>query len=370
MTINFANPKKQFLAHREEILEAITKVADQGNYVLGDSVEKFEESFATYIGSKYCASVASGTDALVLSLIALDIGIGDEVIVPSLTATATISAIQWVGATPVFVDVVENQYTISPSAVEEMITTKTKAVIAVHLFGNSCDLTEIEIIANKYNIFLIEDCAQATGAEHGGRKLGSIGIIACFSFYPTKNLGALGDGGAVLTSNRILYDRIKSLRQYGWDENRISQSKGKVSRLDEIQAAILQVKLKYLDTDNLKRIAISEKYCKDLLSTNLELPQTHFEGKHVYHLYVVRSPNRNQLRSMLRAEGIETGIHYYPAMHQHPNFTKYVLPTSRPLKVTEKITKEILSIPMYPELLETETDLVISTLCKLATNNL
>lgn len=246
------NPKISYLAHKKEIDQAIHRVLDSGQYILGKEVEKFENEFAKYIGVKYCIGVASCTEALFLSMKVLGIGEGDEVITVSHTATATISAICMTGAKPVLVDIQPHDFTIDPSEVYKAITKKTKAIIPVHIHGNPCYMKSIMSLAKNRKLYVIEDCAQAHGTKFGKKRVGSIGHLGCFSFYPTKNLGCLGDGGAITTNNRKLADKLRLLRQYGWKPRYISSVHGYNSRLDELQAAILSVKLKYLDEDKLK----------------------------------------------------------------------------------------------------------------------
>lgn len=242
------NPKTAYLAHKDEIDEAIHRVLDSGQYILGNEVEAFEKAFANYIGVKHCIGVASATEALFLSLKVLGIGDGDEVITVSHTATATISAICMTGATPVLIDIKSSDFTMNPSLIRKAITNRTKAILPVHIYGHACDVDSIM----EYDIPIIEDCAQAHGSVYKGSKVGSLGILGCFSFYPTKNLGCLGDGGAITTNDTKLADKLRLLRQYGWKERYISSVHGYNSRLDELQAAILSVKLKYLDEDKVK----------------------------------------------------------------------------------------------------------------------
>ena len=269
-----ANPLAQYQSQRDEILDAVKNVLESGNYILGPEVAKFEKSFAQFCGTNFAVGLNSGTDALILALKALDIGPGDEVITVSLTALATASAVIAVGAVPVLVDVESKRYTLDPHLIREAVTSKTKAIIAVHLYGQAADLDSIKAIANECGLYLIEDCAQCAGGYYKGKRLGSIGDIGCFSFYPTKNLGAIGDGGLVTTNDSQLFQRIQRLRQYGWNESRQTIEPGINSRLDEVQAAILNVKLKTLDAKNLSRIEIANTYITELASLPIQLPQT------------------------------------------------------------------------------------------------
>lgn len=349
-----SNPHAQYLSYKEEILSSIQKVCDSGSYILGPEVEAFEKEFSRYNGAAHCIGVGSGTDALILSLKALNIASGDEVITVLHTALATISAILAVGAIPVLVDIEEDYYTLDPNLIEDALSDKTKAIIPVHLYGQPCDMDRIMEVANKYGLKVIEDCAQAHGAKYKGRKVGTIGDVGCFSFYPTKNLGAIGDGGGVITNDPNTANRLRRLRQYGWDESRIGQETSAVTRLDELQAAILSVKLKYLNEDNERRKQIASQYGEILADSDLLLPLQRPDCDHVYHLYVVRSRNRDRLMENYMKKNIIPGIHYSRAAHNHPGYRDKIQISEKGLVVTEKITKEILSLPMYPELLVDE----------------
>lgn len=345
-----SDPAAQFNSHKEEILEAVFKVCQKGSYVLGNEVEAFEAEFAKYNKSKYCVGVGSGTDAIFLALKSMNVGQGDEVITVSHTALATVAAIVMTGATPCLVDIEEKYYTIDPEKIEAAITNKTKAIVAVHLYGQPCDMDNILAIAKKYNLLVIEDCAQAHGAEYKQKKVGTFGHVGCFSFYPTKNLGAIGDGGGIITDDSLIAGNIRKMRQYGWDQNRISQMPGVLSRLDELQAAILRVKLRHLDFDNKKRFYIANQY-KDILLNinNLLLPEIRANCDHVFHLYVVRSNNRNFYKHILRQNNIEAGIHYEYPVHLHPGYADRIKISTEGLFITEKVVKQILTLPIYPE---------------------
>ena len=351
-----SNPKSQYLAHKEEIDFAIQRVLSDGSFVLGKNVNAFEKEFSNYIGTNCCVTVGSGTDALCIGLRALDIGVGDEVIVPSHTATATVAAIKMVGAIPIFADVDPDFWTLDPASIEKLITSKSKGIVVVHLYGNPGDMDSIKKIAQQNNLKLIEDCAQAPGATYKSSRVGSIGDLGCFSFYPTKNLGALGDGGAITTSNLNLGEAIKKLRQYGWDENRISQFSGYNSRLDEIQAAIVRVKLKYLERDNAKRITIANQYAMHLNSLPVKLPSLRPECSHVYHLYVIDVDRRDELVKYLKAKGVVAGIHYPVPTHLMPAFAANL---RKDLIHTERIVSRVISLPIYPELSSTDQAQVI-----------
>ena len=354
--IFFSNPKAQYLARKEEFDLVIQEVLAGGNFVLGENVQAFENEFAGYIGTKYCVSVGSGTDALCIGLRGLEIGEGDEVIVPSHTATATVAAIKLAGARPVFVDVDPEYLTLDPSLIEKVITPNSKGVIAVHLYGQPADMEGIKKVAQQNNLRVIEDCAQSPGAVYKNIRVGGIGDLGCFSFYPTKNLGAFGDGGAITTSDLILAQKIKKLRQYGWNENRVSQFPGFNSRLDEIQAAVLRVKLKSLEKDNAKRICLANHYDQGLSSLPIKLSGKRPDCKHVYHLYVIEVENRDVLVEYLLSKGIKVGVHYPVPAHKMPAFAvdfKGVLPQ------TEFIVDRVISLPVYPELDQTEQEKIV-----------
>ena len=339
--IKLANPKASYLAHKDEIDQAISKVLNSGNYILGDEVKKFENNFSKYIGVKHAIGVASGTDALFLSMKALGIGRGDEVITVSNTSVATVSAIVMTGATPVLIDIEREHFTINPSLIEKAITKRTRVILPVHLYGNPANMREIMRIARKHNLHVVEDCAQATGAKHNSKRVGSIGTLGCFSFYPTKNLGCFGDGGMITTNNSKLAKKLRLLRQYGWEKRYISKVHGYNSRLDEIQAAILNVKLEYLDRDNLKRKYIAMSY-----------GYSPYNPDSVYHLYVVRSRRREKFIRYFESKGMQTGIHYPMPIHLQPGY-KDLVRVSGSMEVTESMSKQIFSIPMYPELSNT-----------------
>lgn len=345
-----AKPLAQYQSHKEEILDAIKGVLEGGNYILGPEVEKFEKSFAAYCGVDYAVGVNSGTDALILSLRALDVGQGDEVITVSHTAVATVAAIIACGATPVLVDIEPAYYTMHPQCFQQAITPRTKAVIPVHLYGQPADMEAVMEIAREHGLFVIEDCAQATGATYKGRRVGSIGHAGCFSFYPTKNLGAIGDGGMVVTGNASLSKRIRRLRQYGWDENRATEEPGLNSRLGEIQAAILNVKLKSLDMDNARRRGIAQMYNEGLAGLPMTLPKERSDSMHVYHLYVIASEERDRLKETLAETGVFAGVHYPIPGHLHGGYDWRCRLPDMGLPVTERARGNILSLPMYPEL--------------------
>jgi dTDP-3-amino-3,4,6-trideoxy-alpha-D-glucose transaminase len=341
----------QVAALRGEIDAAVARALDSGWYILGRETAAFEAEFAAYLAgadapAPECVGVNSGTDALHLALWACEIGPGDEVITVAHTAVATVAAIELVGATPVLVDIDPVTYTLDPDALAAAITPRTRAVIPVHLYGHPADLAAILPVAQAHGLAVIEDCAQAHGASYQGRRLGLWGDLACFSFYPTKNLGALGDGGAVVGRDSARMARVRLLREYGWTPQAryVSQVAGMNSRLDELQAAILRVKLRHLDAWNATRRARAAAYA-DLLPPTVTRPVELPGCEHVYHLYVVRSPQRDALRAALTAAGIGTGIHYPVPVHRQPAYAAHA---ARALPHTEQAAAEILSLPMHP----------------------
>jgi dTDP-4-amino-4,6-dideoxygalactose transaminase len=353
-----ANPRLQYLAHRREIDRAITRVLEQGWYILGEEVKAFEAEFAAYIGVEHGIGVGSGTEGLHLALGACEIGVGDEVITVSHTAVATVAAIEQAGAKPVLVDIEPGFYTIDPGKIATVITPKTKAIIPVHLYGQPADLDPILEIAGKISLKVIEDCAQAHGAMYKGKRIGSFGDLACFSFYPTKNLGALGDGGIVVTDQPKLAQRLRLLREYGWAERYVSHFPGTNSRLDEVQAAILRVKLHYLDQDNAARARIASMYNAELIGCDMVLPTCRQETSHVYHLYVVRTQCRDALKQHLKDKGIAALVHYPVPIHLQPAYQGRLTGADQLLE-TERAAQEVLSLPIYPELNETDLEAVI-----------
>lgn len=347
--IPVANPRLQYLSYKEEIDQAIQNVLSAGRYILGDSVRAFENAFAQFLGVKWCIGVGNGTDAIHLALRALGIGAGSEVITVSHTAVATVAAIEMAGATPVFVDIDPGSRCMNPGLISHLISDKTRAIIPVHIYGQPADMERIISIARENHLYVIEDCAQAHGAKINGKTVGTFGDVACFSFYPTKNLGAIGDGGAIVTSNDELGARIRWLREYGWKERYISEFAGVNSRLDEIQAAILQVKLGHLERDNQKRNWLARQYLQELSGTNFQLPALQDDMTHAMHLFVIQHDRRDKLKDYLEKGGIGTAIHYPLAVHQQPAYRGRITGWDQ-LPETEALAKKILSLPMYPEL--------------------
>lgn len=362
--IPVANPLAQTRRFEAEISSAILRVLASGQYVLGPEVESFEAEFAEFTGTGYAIGVANATDALAIALRALDIGPGDEVITVSMTAVATVAAIRMVGATPVLVDVDPDFYTIAPSAISAAISPRTRAVIPVHLYGQPADMESIEEICSKHGIPLIEDASQAHGAIIFGKRVGSIGLIGVFSCYPTKNLGAIGDAGVITTNDPVLAQRLRRLRQYGWESRNWSIESGVNSRLDEIQAAILRVKIRSIVRDNAIRGQVAARYLHELSELRVLLPKVRPDAYHVWHLFVIRVSEREHVQTQLLKLGVSTSIHYpFPIHVQEAYRDHVVIPNS--LKVTEDLSASVLSIPMFPELLQTEIDTVIAALSRL-----
>ena len=363
--IKFLDLKKVNDAHGAEISEVIQRVLDSGWYLLGEEVSSFEREFAYYCEAKHCLGVANGLDALILILMAYrELGVmaeGDEVIVPANTYIASILAISRAGLKPVLVEPDERTYNIDPDLIEVAITEKTKAIMAVHLYGQCADMDPINEIARKHGLKVVEDAAQAHAATYRGRKTGSLGDAAGFSFYPGKNLGALGDGGAVTTSDDELAEAITALRNYGSHEKYHNKYKGMNSRLDEIQAAVLRVKLKYLNEDTEKRRKVAESYLSGLrsLSPGLILPYVANYGTHAWHLFVVRTQTRDELAEHLKQEGIQTVIHYPIPPHQQKAYPEL---SGQSLSLTESIHREVLSLPMSPVMEMAATDRVLGAL--------
>ena len=354
------DPKANYLAHKDEIDKAVHRVLDSGRYILGQEVAAFEQEFARYLGVHHAVGVGSGTDALHVALRACGIGPGDAVITVSHTAVATVAAIHLCGATPVLVDINPETYTLDPSCLEQAterlckgkrsgIRLRLKAIMPVHLYGHPADMDGILSIARRYGLYVIEDCAQSHGATYRGRKTGSWGDIAAFSFYPTKNLGGIGDGGMVVTNDSKLAKRAKLLREYGWEKRYVSECPGLNSRLDELQAAVLRVKLHYLEQENECRRRLAAMYDSALKVTRLRLPTCRPEVRHVYHQYVVRCEQRDALGKFLHETGIGTLVHYPVPAHLQPAYRDIVVP-SGDLHNGQQAAAQVLSLPMYAEL--------------------
>ncbi len=364
LAIPQTDPRAGVRAHRAAIDAAIAGVLEGGAYILGREVEAFEAAFAEFVGVAYAVGVASGTDAIELALRACGIGAGDLVFTVSHTAVATVAAIERAGATPVLVDVEPGTYTMAPRelsrAVQMPLSGRPAAVLPVHIYGQPADLSALSEIALAHGLRLVEDCAQSHGALYGGNQTGSFGDIACFSFYPTKNLGALGDAGMVVTNDGALAVAAREIREYGWRERYVSARAGINSRLDALQAAILRVKLPGLAKDNALRQAIADRYDSGLAGLPLALPIRRPEATHVFHQYVIRLAERDALRERLGAAGIGAGIHYPVPVHQQPAYAGRLVSGPSGLGLTERAAPQILSLPMYPQLPSEAVDRVIS----------
>ena len=341
----FAGQLEQYNAIRHEIDAAVDRVLKSGWYILGKEVEAFEREFAGHCGAKYVVGCASGTEAIALALMALEVGPGDEVVTVSNTAVPTVSGITMTGATPVFVDI-DEYFLMDAGKIESAITTRTKAIMPVHLYGQMADMEAILRIAEAHHIHVVEDAAQAHGAEYRGKRAGSWGTLGCFSFYPTKNLGCYGDGGAVATGDKELYDRLIMLRNYGQEKRYYHAIKGINSRLDEMQAAVLRAKLGHLDEWNMKRRQVAAWYV-EALAGSCVCPGEKTGARHVYHLYVIRTRDRDGLKEYLDRAGIPTLMHYPVPVHLQEAYRDLGYRMGA-LPVTETTTKEILSLPMHP----------------------
>lgn len=365
MQIPLVDLKIQYKSLRKEISKKISEIFESGTFIKGPVLEEFETNFAKFVGTKYAIGVASGTDALHLSLMALNIGKGDEVILPANTFIATAYAILYVQAKPVFVDVDPKTYNIDTELIERKISKRTKAIIPVHLYGQPCQMDKILQLAKKYKLLVIEDAAQSHGAVYKGKHVGNFGHAAAFSFYPGKNLGAFGDGGIITTNSIRLANKIKMLREYGAYSKYYFDQLGFNSRLDALQAAILNIKLKYLKRWNKKRWKLAQNYNKFL--SNLLQITTPFTGKnisHVFHLYVIRTPQRNQLMKFLQKRGIQTGIHYPLPLHLQKSL-RYLDYKKGDFPVAEKISKQVLSLPLYPELSLNQQKFIVESIKKI-----
>jgi dTDP-4-amino-4,6-dideoxygalactose transaminase len=347
---------------RGELDEAFGRVLTGGRYILGPEVAGFEEEFASYCGVRHCVGVASGFDAIQLLLRALGIGQGDEVIVPAYTAVPTWLAVTLVGATPIGVDVDPRTWNIDPAAADAAVSVRTSAILAVHLFGQPAAMDELAELADRHGVALLEDAAQAHGAQYRGKRVGALARAAAFSFYPTKNLGALGDGGAVTTDDDALAARVRQLRTYGWKERDVSELKGVNSRLDELQAAVLRVRLRHLERWTAQRRRLADHYRANL-PAELQPPEVAAEAEPVWHLFVVASEQRDTLRDELAKEGIGTLVHYFPLPHLTPAFRADgwrdgLLPRA------ERLAERAVSLPLYPQLTDQQRDAVLAALAR------
>jgi len=363
LNIPFLNLKAAYIDVKSEVDEAIARVMHSGQYILGDEVKKFESNYAKYTESSYSAGVANGLDALHLSLKALGIGPGDEVIVPANTYIATWLAVSHVGATPVPVEPDILTYNMDPKLVEKALTKHTKAIMAVHLYGRPMDMDPILELAKQHNLKVVEDAAQAHGAFYKNRRIGSHGDIVAWSFYPGKNLGAYGDGGSITTDNPDIHNQILMLRNYGSKEKYINDVIGFNSRLDPIQAAILNVKLQYLDTLNARRREIAQQYISGLDGQACILPLADINNEYAWHLFVIRHTQRDELQSQLKRRGISTLIHYPIPPHLQTAYKNLGIKKGQ-LPITEMIHKEVISLPMDPSMKDDAVAYVIDETIK------
>ncbi|MEJ8804174.1 DegT/DnrJ/EryC1/StrS family aminotransferase [Pontibacter sp. H249] len=345
---------------QQQLEQALVQAAQRGNFILGEEVQLFEQEFAAYLAEGATAlGVGNGYDALVISLKALGIGAGSEVLVPSNSYMATVNAVLHVGARPVLVEPDAHSYNITAANAENAIKPSTKAILPVHLYGQACHMNELLQLAQKYNLSVIEDCAQAHGATYNSQKVGTFGDAAAFSFYPTKNLGAMGDGGAVVTHNAMVADYVKQYRNYGQKQKYIGQLVGVNSRLDEIQAAILRIKLQHLEQYNAERQRLAKVYLQELQNIgDLILPVTAQDCSHVYHIFNIRTKYRDALQTHLKEPGISTAIHYPVPVHLQPAYT-FLGHKTGDFPVAEEWAQTSLSLPLYPGLTEAEQEQVI-----------
>ena len=346
---------------RSEIDYAIKRVLDNSYYIDGPFLKQFEQEWAEYCGTKYCVGVGNGLEGIKLSLLALGIKENEEVIIPSHTFIATALAVSNCGAKPVFVEVNEDDCLINPDKIEEKITNKTKAIIVVHLYGQCCEMDKIMDIAKRHNLKVVEDAAQAHGATYKGRKAGSLGDIAEFSFYPGKNLGCLGDGGCITTNDKELADKVRELRNYGSNQKYIHNEKGFNSRLDELQASILSVKLPYLDKWNKDRRRIASRFNNEIKNEKIKLPVENVDNYHVYHQYVVQVDDRENFQEYLKKYDIPTMVHYPRAIHKQKAYEEF---NKLDLPIAEELASKVVSLPMYYGLSDEEINYIIDIINK------
>jgi dTDP-3-amino-3,4,6-trideoxy-alpha-D-glucose transaminase len=355
-SVPFLDLRRQVARLRTELDAALARALDEARFVGGSAVESFERAFSAYCGAAFCVGVASGTDALTIALLALGIERGDEVLTAANTCVPTVAAIEAAGATPVLVDPDPETFTLDPGLLEPALTERTRAIVPVHLYGRCADMEPIVAFARAHRLRVVEDAAQAHGAEYQGRRAGTLADAAAFSFYPTKNLGALGDAGAVVTDDADTAERARLLRNYGERVRYDSVLAGTNSRLDTLQAAVLLAKLPHLDGWNERRRALAARYRQALADVDVRLPGDD-EG-HVHHLFVLRVANRDELRGSLQERGVQTLVHYPKAIHQHRAYERLARASSLP--VSERLAAEVVSLPLYPELSEAEADEVTS----------
>lgn len=346
---------------KDEVFKKFSEMYKKSIYIQGDEYKEFNKEFAKYCGAKYAIGVGNGLDALILILKAVGIGHGDEVIVPSNTFIATALAVTYVGATPIFVEPILEEFNINPDLIEEKITSRTKAIIGVHLYGQCCDIDKLRKIADKHNLYLFEDAAQAHGAYYKGKRVGSLSDAAGFSFYPGKNLGALGDGGAVVTNNKEIAEKVAAIACYGSDYKYHHIYKGINSRLDEIQCGFLRIKLKHLDKWNKDRVRIANRYLSEIKNPLVKLPKVNKDSTHVWHVFAIRCDYRDDLEKYLNNHGIGTNKHYPTPMHLQGAYSDLNIKEGA-LPIAEEISKTELSIPIYYGMKDDEISFVIKTI--------
>jgi len=357
MKVPFVDLQTQFQAIRNEVMPAVESVMARSAFILGDEVDVFERDFAAFCGTSECVGVASGCDALLWGIRACGLGPGDEIITVANTYIATVLAITMAGATPVLVDCLADSYEIDPAAVENAMTDKTKAIIPVHLYGQAADMDAILAIAEKHGLLVIEDAAQAHGSTYKGKPCGSMGAVGCFSFYPGKNLGAYGDGGAIVTNDAEIAEKVRMYRNYGQSKKYYHDIPGWNSRLDTVQAAVLSIKLKQLAAWNDARHENAERYCEGLKDLPVGLPVEMPDNRHLYHLFVIRTEKRDELLDYLKTKDVFCGIHYPVPIHLQKAYADLGY-SKGDFPITEQTSDEILSLPMFPELTEAQVGYV------------
>ena len=360
MKVPFLDLQAAYRELKSELDEAVNRVLSSGAYILGEELERFEDEFAVYCDARYCVGVGNGLDALHLALLSLDVGPGDEVIVPSNTFIATWLAVSRCGATPVPVEPAGSTYNIDPDRIEAAISSRTKAIIAVHLYGHPADLDAIISIARRHRICVVEDAAQAHGARYKSKRIGAHGDVVAWSFYPGKNLGAIGDGGAVTTNSASVADRVRVLRNYGSRKKYLNEIKGFNSRLDPVQAAVLRVKLRHLDQWNARRMRIAQSYIAGLSDLNLQLPIASEWADPVWHLFVFRCGGRDALQARLTEMGIATIIHYPVPPHRQAAYAEMGL-RDRDLPLAARLAAEVISLPIGPQLSPEQAEEVVQS---------
>lgn len=360
-TVPFLDLRQQYARVEAEIRCVLLEVAESGQYVLGRTVAAFESAFAEYVGARHCVAVNTGTSALHLALLAAGVGPGDEVLTVPMTFVATTWAISYVGATPVFVDVEPETATMNVNAVKKRITPRVKAILPVHLYGQPADLRPLVHLSQKYGIPLIEDAAQAHGARYGGKRVGNFGLCGCFSFYPGKNLGAMGEGGAVITDDDTVATRLRSLRDHAQSQRYHHDEIGFNYRMDAIQGGVLSVKLRHLDDWLAARRRLADRYLRLLADLPLTLPEVARDREHAWHLFVTRIPYRDQVRAALEARGIQTGLHYPIPVHLQIAY-RHLGHKPGDFPVAERIARQCLSLPLFPEMTVEQQDAVCEAL--------